>query len=94
MTHMTLRNLRKPGQRGRRIPHGWGFGTVSCANYLWELCAWITFQLMTQNYGGSMFLLVSFLQMLDWASQKQERYIKDFGSKYPSNRKAFLPYIY
>ena len=94
MTHMTLRNLRPPGSRARRIPHGWGFGYVSCANYFWELCCWITFHLATQNYGGTMFLLISFLQMMDWATQKHDRYLRDFGSKYPADRKAFIPFIY
>ena len=43
MTHITLKNLRTPGTRERKIPHGWGFGLVSCANYFWEACIWITF---------------------------------------------------
>ena len=51
MTHITLKNLRKPGTTERKIPHGWGFGMVSSANYLWEACAWITFCLQAQVLG-------------------------------------------
>ena len=42
-THLVLKNLRSPGTIERKIPYGWGFGMVSCANYLWETCAWVTF---------------------------------------------------
>ena len=42
-THLVQRNLRKPGTKERNIPYGWGFNQVSCANYLWEACAWTTF---------------------------------------------------
>jgi len=52
MCHITLRNLRKPGSTERNIPHGWGFGQVSCANYLWESCAWATFAVMSKTFGG------------------------------------------
>ena len=43
MAHVTLMNLRPPGTTQRKIPYGWGFDFVSCANYLWETCAWFTF---------------------------------------------------
>jgi len=43
MTHIVLKNLRRPGTIERNIPHGWGFGLVSSANYLWEACAWTIF---------------------------------------------------
>jgi len=43
MTHLTLRNLRKPGTTIRGIPNGWGFQYVSCANYWWETLCWILF---------------------------------------------------
>ena len=43
MTHITLKNLRKPGSTERGIPKGWGFDLVSCANYFWEIMCWITF---------------------------------------------------
>mmetsp|Transcript_12282 Transcript_12282/g.16657 ORF Transcript_12282/g.16657 Transcript_12282/m.16657 type:complete len:127 (+) Transcript_12282:141-521(+) len=47
MAHITLMNLRPPGTRTRKIPYGWGFDYVSCANYLWETCAWFAFALHT-----------------------------------------------
>ena len=43
MTHITLKNLRKPGSTERGIPKGWGFDLVSSANYLWEGLCWTVF---------------------------------------------------
>lgn len=43
MTHITLKNLRKPGSTERGIPKGYGFDIVSCANYLWESLSWLMF---------------------------------------------------
>jgi very-long-chain enoyl-CoA reductase len=59
-THVALKNLRKEGTTQRGIPKGWGFGMVSCANYLWESCAWLSFALMARIWGGYVFLVCSF----------------------------------
>jgi very-long-chain enoyl-CoA reductase len=45
--HLILRNLRRPGTTERGVPKGWGFGLVSCANYLWEAMSWLTFAVQT-----------------------------------------------
>ena len=92
MTHITLMNLRPPGTQERNIPHGWGFGMVSCANYLWETCCWIVFCVQAQVIGGYIFLLVSTVQMVLWALKKHKRYKSDFPD-YPANRKAIFPFI-
>ena len=60
MCHITLRNLRKPGSSERGIPKGWGFGLVSCANYLWEALCWLTFSISCQCFGAYFFALCSF----------------------------------
>jgi very-long-chain enoyl-CoA reductase len=91
--HLVLKNLRKPGTTERGIPRGWGFEYVSCANYLWEALAWLTFAVQSQVLGAYFFLAVSFFQMLQWALQKHNRYQKDFGAKYPKGRKAMVPFI-
>lgn len=92
MTHLTLKNLRTPGTRERKIPHGWGFDTVSCANYLWEACAWITFCVQAQLIGGYIFLAASIYQMSVWAIMKHKKYRKEFAD-YPRNRNAMFPLI-
>ena len=92
MCHITLKNLRKPGSKERGIPHGWGFGMVSCANYLWESMPWLTFSVFSQCAGAYLFWFVSTAQMLIWAIKKHKQYRKDFGDKYP-RRKVMFPML-
>lgn len=73
-THLILKNLRQEGTTERGIPFGWGFNQVSCANYLWEACAWSSFAVMSNIWGSWLFLVVSFIQMLIWAIKKHKRY--------------------
>jgi very-long-chain enoyl-CoA reductase len=72
--HIILKNLRKEGSTERGIPMGCGFGQVSCANYLWEACAWTTFALVTKVWGSWLFVGVSTVQMTLWALKKHKRY--------------------
>jgi len=91
MCHMTLKNLRTPGSRERKIPYGWGFDKISCANYFWESLSWLVFAVFSQCFGAYLFWLVSTLQMLDWALKKHRNYKKEFEN-YP-RRKAMFPYL-
>lgn len=91
-THLILRDLRTPGTSERNIPHGYGFGLVSCANYLWETLAWTSFAVLASTCGSYFFLAVAFAQMLIWAREKHARYRREFP-EYPKNRKAMVPFI-
>ena len=91
-THLILRDLRRPGTTERNIPHGFGFGLVSCANYLWETLAWLAFAILASTWGSYLFLAVGFGQMLVWALEKHRRYKREFED-YPKNRKAIIPFI-
>jgi very-long-chain enoyl-CoA reductase len=104
MCHITLRKLRsssateKGGHTKRGIPNGWGFGLVSCANYLWESYAWLTFAALTRCYTAYLFFFVSTGQMLIWALKKHKNYRKEFNGedgkpKYPRGRKAMFPFV-
>jgi very-long-chain enoyl-CoA reductase len=91
-THITLRNLRPPGTRVRRIPYGYGFGLVSCPNYTFELLAWAAFAVLTGSLAAWLFFAVSFGQIYLWAIKKHKAYKREFPD-YPSNRKALIPFI-
>ncbi|CAD8164341.1 unnamed protein product [Paramecium octaurelia] len=105
MCHIRLSSFRKKPElkqsdadyvaqnKQRQIPYGWGFGAVSSANYFWETMAWVSFSFFTCSYAAIAFTIFSFGQMLIWAKQKHRRYIKEFGDRYPRNRKAMVPYI-
>ena len=88
-----LRNLRKPGSTERGIPQGWGFGLVSCANYLYESLTWLMFAIPSQQWCAYLFWAFSTVIMAVWAKGKHNRYKKDFP-EYPKVRKAMFPFIF
>lgn len=79
--------------KARQIPHGAGFGLVSCANYFWESLTWITYTILTKNYTAALFTIFSVVQMAQWAIEKHRRYKREFGESYPKKRKAMFPFI-
>jgi len=53
--HLHLRNLRSNDKEDnqvvknkRKIPYGWGFNQITCANYFWEITAWFSFSMLTK----------------------------------------------
>ncbi|KAK9324114.1 3-oxo-5-alpha-steroid 4-dehydrogenase-domain-containing protein [Lipomyces orientalis] len=93
ITHLILSSLRPKGTRVRKIPYGYGFNLVSCPNYFFEACAWLAVALLTRSWTATLFLIVSTVTMFLWSLKKEAQYKKEFGSKYPKNRKAMFPYI-
>ncbi|KAF9905953.1 3-oxo-5a-steroid 4- dehydrogenase [Lobosporangium transversale] len=91
-THVTLRNLRPPGTRVRKIPRGYGFDLVSCPNYLFETLSWLAICILTLSWSAHLFFFVAVGQMYIWAVKKHKMYRKEF-SDYPRGRKAMIPLI-
>lgn len=97
--HWTLRTLRPPGTKIRRIPHGGLFEFVSCPNYTYEILSWLGFNLMTRTVAGILFMTAGAVQMLIWAKGKHRRYRTEFDGKdgrplYPPSRKMLIPFLY
>lgn len=97
--HWTLRMLRPPGTKVRRIPKGGLFEWVSCPNYTYEILAWLGFNLMTKTVAGVLFMSIGAAQMFVWAKAKHNRYRKEFDGKdgrplYPPSRKIIVPLLY
>lgn len=90
--HYTLRNLRKPGTRERNIPRGGLFELVSCANYTFEIFAWIGWSTMAMSLAAYFFTVQGAVQMYFWAVAKHRRYRKEFPN-YPKGRKALVPFL-
>lgn len=93
-THMTLKNLRRPGTTERGIPKGLGFGMVTCPNYMFETLSWIGVWMVTWSLSTLVFLLAAVPQMAVWAVKKEKRYRKEFGDKYKRKRFVMLPGLY
>lgn len=90
--HLILRGLRRPGTTERGIPKGFGFGLVTCPNYMFEILAWIGIYLLTGlSWSVLLFIVVGTLQMWEWARKKERRYRQEFGDKYKRKRFVVLP---
>ncbi|TIA88690.1 hypothetical protein E3P99_02481 [Wallemia hederae] len=94
ITHIKLRNLRPAGTKERNIPMGYGFNMVTCANYFFEIGGWVAILGITGSWAVAIFLLVSAVTMAKWAKKKDQLYRKQFGDKYPRNRRILFPYIW
>ncbi|KAH7428176.1 hypothetical protein KP509_10G079100 [Ceratopteris richardii] len=67
--HIILKNLRDPkGQGGYRIPRGFLFNYITCANYTTEIYQGLGFNIATQTVAGYSFLVVAAYIMSDWAA--------------------------
>jgi len=97
-THINLANLRKPGEKGYKIPKGFGFNWITCANYTFEIYGWFCFNVATQSLMGVVFMCAGAFQMIIWAGQKHKRLRdifngKDGMEKYPRRFKILPPFI-
>lgn len=92
--HYILMKLRSDGSRDHKIPYGFAFKFVSFPNYFFEIASWFFFALINNNWSSYLFLLVGGFTMAVWAKNKHRKYKKEFGDKYPKERKAIIPFIY
>lgn len=88
-----LRNLRKQGKNGYRIPRRGLFKYVSCPNYFGEIIEWTGWAVATWSLPGLAFALFTFANLAPRASSNHEWYLDSFPD-YPKNRKALIPFIY
>lgn len=91
--HLIQKNLKKKNKGEKGIPDGVGFQYVSCANYFWELMSWLNFALFINHWSCFLFFAVGLIVMTKWAKERHSNYLKNFGDKYPKNRKAILPFL-
>jgi len=88
-----LRNLRRPGETGYRIPFGGGYRFVSCPNYLGELLEWTGWAVATWSVSGLVFLIWTAANLVPRARAHHRWYREQF-SEYPASRKAVIPFLY
>ncbi|KAI1107404.1 3-oxo-5-alpha-steroid 4-dehydrogenase-domain-containing protein [Jackrogersella minutella] len=89
--HYYLAHLRKPGETARKIPHGHGFGLVTCPNYMFEIIAWIGIIIVTRSPSLLLFITIGSYYMYIWGWGKEKTYRKEFGDKYKKKRFVMLP---
>ncbi|XP_036062773.1 3-oxo-5-alpha-steroid 4-dehydrogenase 1 [Onychomys torridus] len=87
-----LRNLRKPGETGYKIPRGGLFEYVSAANYLGEIMEWCGFALASWSLQATVFALFTFSTLFTRARQHHQWYHEKFED-YPKSRKILIPFV-
>jgi 3-oxo-5-alpha-steroid 4-dehydrogenase 1 len=88
-----LRELRKPGESGYKVPVGGLYKLVSCPNYLGEILEWTGWAIATWSLPGLMFALYTAANLLPRAKANHKWYRETFAD-YPAERKAVFPGIY
>jgi very-long-chain enoyl-CoA reductase len=92
-THIILREIKIKGKGKKYMPpRKEGFELCTCANYMWEFFAWVSFSIFSCNIFVVIFTICGFLQMKQWALKKHKDMKNAFGEKYPKNMFAFIPY--
>jgi very-long-chain enoyl-CoA reductase len=92
--HLTLRALRSNGGTERGIPQGFGFGLVTCPNYMFETMAWVGIWLVTWSWSTMVFNVLAVGQMAPWAKKREMKYRKEFGNQYKRKSYFMLPGIW
>jgi len=87
-----LRNLRKPGETGYKIPKGGMFEYVSGANFFGEIIEWIGFALYAQTTPAAAFAFFTVCNIGPRALQHHRWYHTKFEN-YPATRRALIPFL-
>jgi len=85
-----LIHLRKPGETNYKIPGGWLFNKISCANLFGELVEWFGFAILCWNLPALTFFIWTAANLIPRALSHHKWYKEKFAD-YPMNRKAILP---
>ncbi|KAG8005070.1 3-oxo-5-alpha-steroid 4-dehydrogenase 1 [Nibea albiflora] len=88
-----LRNLRKPGETGYKIPTGGMFEYVSGANFLGEITEWAGFALAGHSVHSSAFAIFTTVVLASRAVAHHKWYLAKFED-YPKSRKALIPFVF
>lgn len=87
-----LHRLRKPGEKGYRIPEGGLYRFISCPNYFGEILEWLGWALATWSLAGLAFALFTIANLAPRALKHHRWYHQQFPD-YPKNRRALVPFL-
>jgi 3-oxo-5-alpha-steroid 4-dehydrogenase 1 len=93
-----MRNLRSPNPSQNepryKIPKSGLFEYCTSPQYFCELCAWLSWAIMTKNPGGVVVFLISAANLVPRAYTQHEWYLEKFKDTYPKNRTRLIPYVW
>ncbi|OZC12168.1 3-oxo-5-alpha-steroid 4-dehydrogenase [Onchocerca flexuosa] len=87
-----LRNLRKDGESGYKIPYGGLFKYISGANFFGECVEWTGYALLAQTLPAFAFAFFTLCNLAPRAYHHHRWYQEKFDN-YPKDRKAFIPFV-
>lgn len=87
-----LIHLRKPGERGYKIPRGGMYRWITSPNYLGEIVEWIGWAVMTWSLPGLAFALYTIANLAPRALANHRWYREKFQD-YPPERRALIPFL-
>ena len=87
-----LFRLRKPGEKGYKIPRGGLYRFVSCPNYFGEIVEWCGWAVASWSLPGLVFALWTIANLLPRAVSNHRWYKKTFAD-YPEERRALIPFV-
>lgn len=87
-----LRNLRKPGERGYKIPHGGFFRWLSSPNYFGEIVEWTGFACAAWTVPAWVFAWFTATNLVPRAFSNHRWYHEHFHD-YPKNRRVIIPFV-
>eukprot|EP00105_Crassostrea_gigas_P031504 XP_011454218.1 PREDICTED: 3-oxo-5-alpha-steroid 4-dehydrogenase 1 isoform X1 [Crassostrea gigas] len=87
-----LRNLRKPGEIGYKIPRGGLFEYVSGANFFGEIVEWLGFAVANGTLPTFAFFFFTLCNIGPRACHHHQWYREKFED-YPNKRRALIPFI-
>jgi len=91
--HYLLATLRKPGEKGYKIPRGGFFEFVAAPHYLFELIGWLGAAIFSQHC--VVFLLLADMTVyLGDRSLGQSEWNRKKVQGYPKGRKNLIPFIF
>ncbi len=88
-----LMRLRKPGETGYKVPNGWLFRFISCPNHFGEILEWTGFAILCWSLPALSFAIWTAANLIPRAISHHKWYRDQFGSTYPAQRKAVIPFV-
>jgi protein-S-isoprenylcysteine O-methyltransferase Ste14 len=91
--HYLLATLRKPGEKGYKVPRGGLFEYVAAPHYMFELLGWFGIVLVTQHLVTLLMFTAMCIYLAD-RSVGQDEWNRKKIPQYPKHRKRMIPYIF
>lgn len=91
--HYLLATLRKPGEKGYKVPRGGGFEYVATPHYFFELIGWYGVSIASQHSMVFLFSVAMTVYLFDRAVGQDEWNRRKIRG-YPKSRKIIVPFVF